>query len=174
MKIVFTFLTALTLLLVLPSAGLGHQSTGLHWKVRPPFTAYVVSSIDDAGLQALTVQSAADWSESPTVDFVVGPAPKRAAIVIRISDDAYGPVWSGLTVISNDQRGGGHITGVSILLNTSNLDQTNETFDQYVICQELGHALGLRHTDDQTSCMGPNAGAPHPSEADFAALEALY
>jgi hypothetical protein len=41
---------------------------------------------------------------------------------------------------------------------------------------ELGHAVGLNHTTDKTSCMYPyvNVGATTPNKADYARLRYLY
>jgi hypothetical protein len=41
---------------------------------------------------------------------------------------------------------------------------------------ELGHAVGLNHTSDKTSCMYPyvNVGATSPNSADYSRLRTLY
>jgi hypothetical protein len=146
------------------------SAAALKWHVRAPFTVTLVSELADPGLQALTVTSAADWSASPVVDFVFGPAPKRGPY-IRLVDGYYGPVWSGLASISNDR---GYITAVTIYLNRTNLDGAPDTFRQAVICQELGHGLGLGHSPDTDSCMSETSIYPVPNAADFAALDTLY
>jgi hypothetical protein len=142
----------------------------LKWHVRAPFTVTLVSELTDPGLQALTVTSAADWSASPVVDFEFGPEPKRGPYVTLV-DGYYGPVWSGLTSISNDR---GYISAVTIYLNRTNLDGAPDTFRQAVICQELGHGLGLGHSDADDSCMSSHIVWPTPAASDFASLAVLY
>lgn len=43
-----------------------------------------------------------------------------------------------------------------------------------VIAHELGHAFGLEHVSDRTSLMNPGNYRTPPTEADQAALEALW
>ncbi len=140
------------------------------WRAHAPFTMTIVSSVADPALQSALTASMGDWSASSVVDMVYGPQPKRGIYVKVV--ESYNSGWNGLTVISNDH---GYIVGATIYLNRTNTDQFSQTFKQHVVCQELGHALGLDHQDGvMDSCMGPNADAPHPNARDFADLEAMY
>jgi hypothetical protein len=140
------------------------------WRAHSPFFVILVSSLNDPSLQSLAVASASDWSQSSAVDFVFGSQPKRG-IFVKIVDGYYGPTWSGLTSISNDH---GYIVGATIYLNRTNLDSVSDTFKKAVICQELGHSLGLDHRNANDSCMSEFNIWPTPSVADFVDLVTMY
>ena len=72
---------------------------------------------------------------------------------------------------------GSHFTSVSVYLN--NRTVTNPTQHRKSTCHELGHALGLLHRSQTSSCMRQgNAVTDHismyPDAHDFNALHALY
>lgn len=144
---------------------------GVKWKVHAPFTLYVTSTIVDPNLQSALSLAAADWSISTVVDVVIANPPRRAPTV-PVSDGYWSDPWSGLTSISTDH---GYIIGASIRLNRSWLDARDANGKQRVICQELGHALGLDHQDSATdSCMGPYSTGVHPNALDYSDLELAY
>ena len=103
--------------------------------------------------------------------------------MIRICNLAYGKNgWVGLAGISIDA--GGHIfTGYTKLNDTYfSLDfYNNDPWKQSVICQELGHDVGLDHQDEDfyntslNSCMDYSyTPSLWPNSHDFQQLEKIY
>ena len=70
---------------------------------------------------------------------------------------------------------GRYIVSATVYLDTRFASSTyrNRLTD---VTHELGHAVGLNHTSDKTSCMYPyvNIGATTPNRADYSRLRILY
>jgi len=109
---------------------------------------------------------------------------KRCAMVsgqVRSCNASYGyNGWLGLASINI--TGGVHITQGSSKMNDSyfNGGGYNDTNRRHVMCQELGHTLGLGHTSedgsDQNTCMdySNDLGNPSPNSHDYQQLSTIY
>ena len=69
--------------------------------------------------------------------------------------EAFSPFWLGLARVFLD---GDHITKAEVKLNTRLLNSYGEAAADHVLCQELGHVLGLDHNRD-----GDDGGLPDDS-----------
>ncbi|MGI8639887.1 MAG: hypothetical protein ACR2MG_08020, partial [Pyrinomonadaceae bacterium] len=166
-----------------------HSWNNYHWaRTSNPFTLKVVDSNtpdwDDNRAKAMT-----DWSQSTVLNIVGGSADdsqrarKRCQIVsgqIRSCNADYGfNGWLGLASINIS---GSHITQAYSKMNDSYLSggSYTETNRQHVMCQEIGHDLGLGHTSedgsDQNTCMdySNDLGNPSPNAHDYQQLETIY
>jgi hypothetical protein len=149
-------------------------SAGIGWR-QAPVGLTVYSNATTANQEPWLSESVADWNASPSVELVAAGLPpkgttringytfpcgeKRGAIVVCVSD-----VPAALTIL---RVKGGHISGAFIAL----WIMPNQGWT----CQELGHALGLNHSEgDPDSCMNGPVGGIHPSAQDFADLAAMY
>jgi hypothetical protein len=132
----------------------------------------------------------ADWSAYAVLDtFIVpgGTRPKSCRPTdgrVEVCNAGYGPTgWLGVAQI---WISGSHITQGVTKLNDTYFDTA--TYDRpewrnLVMCQEVGHTLGLNHQDEEFgnsplgSCMdytsdpGPNQ---HPNQHDYDLLEQIY
>ena len=103
---------------------------------------------------------------------------KKGDITVK---EAFSPFWLGQARIFLD---GDHITKGEVKLNTRLLNSYGEAAADHVLCQELGHVLGLDHNRDGTeggspddSCMNDQAtlGAfPAPNSHDIDQLNLIY
>ncbi len=180
---VLTATTALT-----GTAQATHSWGGYHWaRTSNPFTLAVgdnVSSAWDAYLDT----SNAQWSQSTVLNLTktAGGTTARncraSAGRVEVCNSAYGQNgWLGLASISI--TGGTHITQGTVKLNDTYfaMPQYNTPAERaHVMCQEVGHTLGLGHTSEdgssQQTCMDysqdPNSTAPNAH--DYAQLESIY
>jgi hypothetical protein len=141
------------------------SDSGIQWATNKPFTLAVVDHTRGSW-PALIAVSAADWSASGTADVVVGG---NGRIKVTISDIASLTAPCGWTTVSLSN---GHLKSAAITVN----DLCN--VPQIVICQEIGHALGMpdHRTDvpSAPSCMAPAWYGPHPTQDDLDELASLY
>jgi hypothetical protein len=146
------------------------SDNGYQWNVHnPPFTVSVTDHTS-ASWAGRVQRAAADWSLSSTVDVKVGKSGK-----VDIYDGDYGPTYCGWAVFYFH---GGSVAKVLIYLNDTCLSDPSNEFRQTVLCQEMGHALGLGdHRTDvpaTPSCMAPQNYGPSPNQDDFDQLAAVY
>lgn len=171
-----------------------HSWGNYHWaRTANPFTLQLgdnVSSVWDGHLAA----SSLDWGASTVLDTEIATGlttAKRCKPTkgrVEVCNSAYGKNgWLGIARI---WISGSHITqGIvkvnDTYFNTATYNNPNEKL--HVMCQEIGHTLGLDHqsTDgsSQDTCMdyfsntGVNAGSTlstHPNAHDYAQLETIY
>lgn len=169
-----------------------HSWGDYHW-------ARSTSSFDLTIINSTTVewdpyvaQSVADWSASSAFNMVqdlsgstsnkVRRRCKGGEGTIRICNLAYGDVgWLGIAGISIDANN--HITtGYTKLNDTYFADPFyDEAWMQSVICQELGHNVGLGHQDEDFnnislySCMDyQNPPYEYPNSHDYVQLDSIY
>ena len=163
---------------------------GYHWaRTSNPFTVKVVDSNtpdwDDNKARAIS-----DWSTSSVLDLInvagddTSNTRKRCPMVsgqIRSCNASYGfNGWLGLASINI--TGGVHITQGSSKMNDSyfNGGGYTETNRQHVMCQEIGHTLGLDHQStsgaDLNTCMDYASALdnPSPNTHDYNQLVTIY
>lgn len=170
-----------------------HSWGGYHWaRTSNPFNLKTIDSVTSAWDSYLNT-SVADWSQSTVLNLtkVAGDSSSRVTKKcsaptgqVRVCNNSYGNNgWLGIAGISI--TGGTHITKGYVKLNdTYYASSTYNTpaWRNLVMCQEIGHTLGLGHNDEDFNttngtCMDysnnpePNQ---HPDSHDYAMLEQIY
>jgi hypothetical protein len=125
-------------------------------------------------------KAAAAWSRSPAVDITVEVTGECWDFTNRLElcGSSYPDAsWLGLASVWVNRRN--QITYVQIEVNLAKT--WNWEKRRYVVCHELGHALGMEHRPELSSrsCMVPNfsrvsASPAIPDATDLADLAALY
>lgn len=171
-----------------------HDWDGYHWaRTANPFTVRLDNNVNSTWLPYLR-EAAADWNASSVLNTSVvdGSYGSRASCTpaagrVEVCNEAYGQNgWLGVASISVNGR---HITSAFVMVNDTYFRQAKydtPAFRRLVMCQEVGHAFGLGHTDEnqtnrnQGTCMdysdhpeGPPSNE-HPNGHDFDELERLY
>ncbi len=167
-----------------------HSWGGYHWaRTANPFTLKLgdnVSSIWDAHLGI----ASSDWSLSIVLDTSVvvgGTNPKNCRPVagrVEVCNNKYGNNgWLGIASI---WASGTHITQGTVKMNDTYFNTATyntPAWRNLVVCQEIGHTLGLDHQDENFynvplgTCMDyssdptPNQ---HPNQHDYDMLETIY
>jgi hypothetical protein len=163
MKRLLLFLTLAALILVVPaSAGIGWYAK---WSGTPPITVKV-SGISNfpAADQTMIRAALADWSLSPSVDYIVG----NGKVKMEICD--------GCGFLTRPNASNYVLHGATIQIDRQWL---GNSWMQGVYCHELGHGLGLTEVDsggDPGSCMADatNPLNQHPSQIDYDELALMY
>ncbi len=191
-RLSFIGVAAITMSLLAPSlASATHSWGGYHWaRETNPFTLKLgdnVSSTWDPFLDT----TAARWSVSTVLDTtVVRPG---GSLSVKLCDATSGQVqvcnskygrngWLGMASI---WVSGKHITKGTVKVNDTYFNTTSYNTDPWrnmVMCQEVGHTLGLGHQDENFgtssgSCMDySNDPVPnqHPNTHDYDQLETIY
>jgi len=182
----------LALALVLPAAvTANHSWGGYHWaRTANPFTVKLGDNLTSAWDPYLATTSS-DWSQSSVLNttIVAGSANPRTCKattgMVQVCNRTYGNNgWLGVAGISI--TGGTHITKAYVKVNDTYFNTATyntSAWRNLVMCQEVGHAFGLDHQDenfnnanlgtcmDYTSSPGTNQ---HPNGHDYAQLEAIY
>jgi hypothetical protein len=176
-----------------------HAWGNYHWPRASQDSAAQLQTVDSVtpAWNTFFATSVSDWSTSTVLDLVATPGDeasssrKRCRPIqgqIRVCNAAYGRNgWLGLAQIWVDNTG--HITQAATKMNDSYF--TLATYDtpawrNLVMCQEVGHAFGLDHQDENNgnanlgTCMDYTnrpAGPPsneHPNQHDYDELELIY
>ncbi len=184
-------LSFLSLIFVGTAAKADNSWSTYHWsRMSNPFTLEVMDYMtpDWDGFLSL---AASDWSASVVLDTVVVPGAddrrartKCEAVTgkLKACNAAYGRNgWLGLAQIWLTS---GHIIKATTKVNDSYFNMSaynNPNAKRHVLCQELGHDLGLDHQRETTAvtCMNDIAGIFDPSYVspnahDFLQLETIY
>ena len=156
-------------LLAIPTAVLAaHAWASYHWQsdsLSPTVKDRTKSSLYDVSA------GVAEWSglRSPIQPVLSN----RGVITVKEAGSAF---WLGLARIFIDEDG--HITKGEVLLNTKLLEGYGAAAADHVLCQELGHVLGLNHQRDALdSCMNdkaPLGSATSPNGHDGEQLTIIY
>lgn len=167
-----------------------HSWNNYHWaRTTSSFNLQVIdSTTPDWGPEFDASMS--QWSASTKLNLVVTSADdsartrKRCQSVtgqMRVCNAAYGNNgWLGLASINLDSSG--HIVRGTAKMNDSYASywsaDPNEAY--HVMCQEIGHVLGLGHTSEdgssQQTCMDYSSDprSTDPNAHDYAMLESIY
>lgn len=168
-----------------------HSWGGYHWaRTANPFTLKLGDNVSATWDSHLSTTSA-DWSQSSVLDttIVAGTTRPRTCKAttgrVEVCNASYGNNgWLGIASISI--TGGQHITKGYVKVNDFYFDQptyNTPAWRNLVMCQEVGHTLGLNHQDENFdnanlgTCMDytsdPNSNQ-HPNQHDYEQLEIIY
>jgi hypothetical protein len=183
---------SLALAVAFPGAAAANHSWGnYHWaRQSNPFTLKLGDNVNSAWDSYLGTTSS-DWTASSVLNTQIVPgsgASKRrcpwTSGRVEVCNYAYGNVgWLGVAQI---YVSGSHITQAQVKVNDTyfNTSTYNKpAWRNLVMCQEVGHTLGLDHQDENFSntplgtCMDysndPNPNQ-HPNAHDYEQLETIY
>jgi len=170
-----------------------HHSWGdYHWaRQANPFTVKLGDNVS-SGWDAYLATASNDWNVSNALDTVVLPAvgktnPRTCRPTngrVEVCNSKYGNNgWLGIASIWVN---GSHITQSTVKLNDtyfSSKTYNTPEWKNFVMCQEVGHAFGLDHQDENFenenlgSCMdytNSPASNQHPNQHDYDELEKIY
>jgi hypothetical protein len=176
----------------LPSLVLGtHSWGGYHWaRQSNPFTLKVGDNVTSAWDSYLATTNS-DWSDSIVLDLTTVPGAAKgrncrpSAGRVEVCNAAYGNNgWLGIAQIWIS--GGVHITQGSVRVNDTYFNTAGyntPAWRNLVMCQEVGHTLGLDHQDENFNnanlgtCMdytsNPDSNQ-HPNAHDYEELGIIY
>ncbi|HEX5774591.1 MAG TPA: hypothetical protein VFY28_01365 [Candidatus Paceibacterota bacterium] len=177
-------------LLVTVPVHANHAWSSYHWaRTANPFTLQLGDNVSSAWDASLALSSA-DWSISGVLDteVVAGATnPKTCKPIlgrVEVCNSKYGANgWLGIASI---WISGSHITQGTVKMNDTYFQTAKYDTDAWrnlVMCQEIGHTLGLDHQDEDFengslgTCMDySNDAEPnqHPNAHDYQMLEEIY
>lgn len=166
-----------------------HSWGNYHWgRTSNPFTLELGDNVTGIWDTHIT-EAANDWSVSSILNTVVKPGKSKGGNCrpssgrVEVCNDSYGNNgWLGIAQI---WVSGSHIAQGAVKVNDTYFDTTPYNTSEWrnvVMCQEVGHTLGLGHVDEDFStslgtCMdyasdpGPNQ---HPNQHDYDMLALIY
>ena len=189
---VFMAVLSLAALVVFPYvAAANHSWGGYHWaRTSNPFTLKLGDNVSSAwdGILATT---SADWTLSSVLDTTIvvgGTNPKNCRPTsgrVEVCNSKYGKNgWLGIAqlLLNSD---GHKCTGGTKMNDTyfSTAKYNTTAWRNLVMCQEVGHTLGLDHQDENfdnanlDTCMDYTsnpASNQHPNAHDYEELELIY
>ncbi len=134
-----------------------HSWAGAHWaRTANPFTVRLGDNVG-SGYDKFLRGAAADWNASPVLNtpVVTGRSSTKCrptAGRVEVCSGAYGATgWLGL---ANIWLIGTHITQGTVKMNNSyfgTAPYNTGAWRRLVMCQEIGHTLGLAHVDENKS-----------------------
>ena len=182
---------ALAVAVFISPAKADHSWGGYHWaRTQNPFTLTVAENLSSVWHPIFST-TISDWSQSSVLDLnsILGTNTvkrcKATAGRIEVCNSKYGNNgWLGLAQIWIS--GGVHITAGTTKVNDTyfNTPKYNtEAWRNLVMCQEVGHTLGLDHQDEIFD--NPNLGTcmdytsnpstnQHPNTHDYDELVTIY
>jgi len=189
-KKIFSIAAAFLFLFLTPGVvSANHSWGGYHWaRTSNPFTLKLGDNLS-SNWDSVLATTSADWSLSDVLDTTVvtgqgGKNCKSASGGVQVCNRKYGNNgWLGIAQVWVN---GLHITrGVTKMNDTYfNTPTYNTTaWRNLVMCQEVGHTLGLDHQDENFD--NPNLGTcmdytsdpstnQHPNQHDYDELELIY
>lgn len=168
-----------------------HSWGGYHWaRTSNPFTIKLGDNVDSKWDSYLATTSS-DWTQSSVLDTTIvagSTRPKNCKATsgrVEVCNARYGGTgWLGIASISI--TGGTHITKGTVKVNDTYFDTAQyntPAWRNLVMCQEVGHTLGLDHQDENFdnanlgTCMdytnNPSTNQ-HPNAHDYAQLVSIY
>ena len=186
-------LAALAALVVPSAAGATHSWNGYHWaRTTNSFTLKLGSNLSGTWGQYLATTST-DWSLSTVLDTAIVPGAatlkscKATSGRVQVCNAAYGNTgWLGVAQV---WVSGSHITQGTVKVNDTYFNTATYNRPEWknlVMCQEVGHTLGLDHQDtifdnaNLGTCMDYTSnplGPPdnqHPNQHDYDELVIIY
>lgn len=174
-------------------AGATHSWGGYHWaRTASPFTLTLGDNVSSAWDSYLATTSS-DWSQSSVLDTAIAAGSSRGKRCrptsgrVEVCSASYGNTgWLGIAQI---WVSGTHITQGAVKVNDtyfSTSTYNTPAWRNLVMCQEVGHTLGLDHQDENFSntnlgtCMDytSNPSGPpsneHPNQHDYDELATIY
>jgi hypothetical protein len=188
-------LVAVGALVAVPALVLAtHSWGGYHWaRTSNPFNLKTVDSVTSAWDSYLDT-SIVDWSKSTVLNLVEEAGQSTNNVTkkcsaptgkVRVCNNTYGNNgWLGIAGISI--TGGTHITKGYVKLNDTYYNTSTyntPAWRNLVMCQEIGHTLGLDHQDENFNnanlgtCMDYTSNPEsnqHPNAHDYQMLEQIY
>jgi hypothetical protein len=167
-----------------------HSWANYHWaRTANPFTVKLGDNVS-SGWDAYLATTSVDWSVSGVLDTVIvagGTRPRQCRATLgraEVCSDKYG--FNGWLGIASIWASGDHITQSVVKVNDSYFNTATyntPAWRNLVMCQEVGHAFGLDHQDENFgnaplgTCMDysndPNPNQ-HPNAHDYDQLESMY
>ena len=178
-------------------ASANHNWENYHWaRAQNPFTLTLVDSLEPKWDSYLPLVSS-DWGQSNVLDTSI--AVGASDLVTRLTclpasgkvvncNANYGPnLWLGLATI---WLSGDHITQGTVQVNDFYFESLLYDYDykterRHVLCQEVGHTIGLGHTSEdgssQNTCMdyytntsNADTKSTTPNQHDYDTLASIY
>jgi len=167
-----------------------HSWGGYHWgRTANPFTLELGDNVSSAWDSYLGT-TAADWSLSSVLDTVIKTGKTKPRVCkatngrVEVCSEKYG--FNGWLGIAQVWVSGDHIVKGAVKMNDTYFN--TPTYDtpawrNLVMCQEVGHTLGLDHQDEifdnanLGTCMDYTSDPlsnQHPNLHDYEELEAIY
>lgn len=161
------FSTLMAFILLLGSGATVSADHGLNgWRgTTANSLGVVVNATDSALLNAIPV-AMSDWSLSPVVEMSQANKGK-----ITVNQRSGGCIGCSITYFK-----GGYISEVIIYIDPAQVVQFDLSM-QWVVCHELGHALGLGHQTNYNppqSCLSNSFAGDHPNAHDYETLLLMY
>lgn len=183
--------TALAIIIFPTPAQAGHSWGNYHWgRTANPFTLKLGDNVTSAWDSYLQTTSS-DWSRSTVLDTTIVAGlvsnPKRCPATsgrVEVCNALYGNNgWLGVAQI---WISGSHITQGIVKVNDTYYNTptyNTPAWRNLVMCQEVGHTLGLDHQDENFD--NPNLGTcmdytrnpdsnQHPNQHDYDQLASIY
>lgn len=188
----FLIFAAIVFSVLLPvTASANHSWGGYHWaRTSNPFNLKLGDNLSSVWDPILSTTST-DWSKSTVLDTTIVPGGTKARNCratsgrVEVCNSKYGNNgWLGLAQIWVNSNL--HIVQGVTKVNDTYFNTTaynNTAWRNLVMCQEVGHTLGLDHQDENFnnanlgSCMDytNNPGTnQHPNQHDYDELELIY
>ena len=169
-------------------ASANHSWGGYHWaRTANPFTLQLGNNTTGAWSTTYLPVASGDWFQSTVLDTTItsgaanpscGPVSGR----VEVCNGTYGSNgWLGIATIwiSGSHIMQGTVKVNDTYFNTSTYNDPNAK--QHVMCQEVGHTLGLNHQKSKfaSSCMNNRFGLfdpafAHPNQHDYDELVIIY
>ena len=148
-----------------------HSWGGYHWRsdnLSPTVVNKTTSSLYNVPAMV------SEWNDLGTPIQPVVATTRKGDITVSESSSVF---WLGLATIYLDSAG--HIVKGEVKLNTRLLKRYHPDVAAHVLCQEIGHVLGLDHNrEDLDTCMNDTSAVsnpwPHPNLHDAEQLNLIY